>query len=165
MYTTFVFQSGIRTFSVNHKSNFFKSADSIFVETHHLRLPILGFCVFHIHSVNFCCKQSRFVSACTCTNFHNNVLLIIRVFWQKKNFQFLFQFLNPLLGIWQFFFQHFPHVFVRFLIQKHQTVFHSLLAAFIFIICVCNRLQFTLLLHQLLKSGCVIGHSGLVQFI
>ena len=43
--------------------------------------------------VNLCCKKGSFIPTCTCTNLHNNVLVIIRIFRKKKDLKFMLQFL------------------------------------------------------------------------
>ena len=43
----------------------------------------------HIHTVDFRCKKCCFLSACTGTEFDDDVLVIVRVLWQKKYFKLL----------------------------------------------------------------------------
>ena len=75
---------------------FLKAANTVFIETHHLTSPVLRFCIFYIHSVNFCCKKRCLITTCAGADFYNNILIIIWVFGKQENFQFLFQFLNSL---------------------------------------------------------------------
>ena len=63
MYTALIFQAGISTLSLDHKRDFLESADTVLIETHHLCLPSSGFCVFHIHTVDLCCKKRRLITA------------------------------------------------------------------------------------------------------
>src|SRR5699024_9367454 len=39
VHTAFIFQTGISALPLNHESYFFETADSILIQTHHLRLP------------------------------------------------------------------------------------------------------------------------------
>ena len=81
MYPTLILQTGICSLSLDHKCNFFESTDPILIQTHHLRLPSAGFCVFHIHTINLCCKQSSLITARTCTDLYDNIFAVIRIFW------------------------------------------------------------------------------------
>ena len=69
----------------------------------------------------------------------------------QQDFELLLQLLYAFFCIGELFFQHFAHLFVGFLLKKHQALFDGLFLCFIVLICVCDRLEFCLLLHQLLE--------------
>ena len=46
-----VFHLRIDTVTINHKYNFFKSADSIFIGIHSINFPAVLLCIFAIHPV------------------------------------------------------------------------------------------------------------------
>ena len=94
-----IFQTGVSSLAGDHKGNFLKSANAVFIQAHHLGAPSSGLCVFYIHPVNFCREQGCFVPAGACTDFHNNVLFIVGVFGQKQDFQLMLQLLNALFRI------------------------------------------------------------------
>ena len=165
MYTTFIFQSGISTCTCDHKCYFLKSADSVLIETHHFCFPAAGFCIFHIHTVNLCCKKGSFIPTCTCTDLHNNVLVIIRIFRKKKDLKFMLQFLYILLCLRQFFLQHFPHIFIFLFLKHGKTVLYRFFVFLILPVSIYYRLQIALLFHQLLKMFLIIGNSRLSKLI
>ena len=39
------------------------------------------------------------IAACACTDFHDNILVIIRILGKKQNLHLFLKFLNALLGI------------------------------------------------------------------
>ena len=146
-----VLHPGVRACSVDQKCCVFKAADSVFIGAGQLGFPAAALCVFDVHTADFCGKECRLVSAGTCAELYDNVLVIVRVFRQKQDFEFLLQLLYAFFRIGELFFQHFTHLFVGFLLEKHQALFDGLFLCFIVLICVCDRLEFCLLLHQLLE--------------
>ena len=165
VYTTFVFKSGIGSLTLDHKCNFLKSTDAILIETHHLCLPSSGFRILHIHTVDLCSKKCRLITACTCTDLHDNILTVIRILRQKQDLEFLFQFFHTLLCIGKLFLEHFTHILILLFLQKRKTVLDSLFVFLIFCISIHDGLQITLLLHQLLKTLLVVCHAWFTQFV
>ena len=165
VYSALIFQAGISTLSLDHESDFLESADAVLIETHHLCLPSSGFCVFHIHTVDLCCKKRRLITAGTCTDLHDNVLAVIWVFWKKQDLEFLFQFFHALLGIGKFFLEHFAHILILLLFQHGKAVLDGFFVFLVFCISVYDRLQITLFLHQLLKTFLVVCHARFSEFI
>ena len=98
MNTAFVFHPGISTLSVNHEVYFLHSTDSDFIHTEELYLPALTFCIMHIHTVNLSRKKRCLIPTGTGTDFHDNVLIIIRILGKQQDFQLLFQLLHTFLG-------------------------------------------------------------------
>ena len=152
MYTTFILHTGICSLSCDHKYNFLESTDSVFIEGDHLCLPASAVCIMYIHTVDLSRKKGSFISTCTCTDLHDNVLVIVRVFWKKKNLELLFQLFDSLLRLTEFFFCQLFHLFIGFFLQKRKTVFNVLFTIFIFFICLNNRGQIILFFHQLAET-------------
>ena len=165
VHTTLIFQTGICSLSLNHKSNFLKSTDSVLIETHHLSLPTARFCVFHIHTINFCCKQCRFISAGTGTDLNDNVLAVIRVLRKKKNLQFCFQLFHSLLCIGKFFLQHLAHFFILFFFKHRYAVLNGFFIFFVFFVGIYDRLQLALFFHQLLEAFLIVCHTRFSELI
>ena len=163
VYAAFVFKLGISSLSAYHEADIFHAADADFFHVHGFHFPALTFCIAHIHTVHFRCKKRCFVSACACTDFHDNVFIIVRVFGQQQDFHFLLQLFHTFSCLRQFFFQHLTHIFIAFRFQHSQTVLNILSAFFIFFVCLHNRGQITLFFHQRAEPLLIICHSGLMQ--
>ena len=86
VHTALIFQHGICALTVDHKAH---TPSYRRCRSHRrlidLDLPALALCIMHIHTVNLRCEKCRLVSARTGTDLHDNVLIIIRVFWKKQN--------------------------------------------------------------------------------
>ena len=165
MNTAFVFQSGICTLTLDHEGNLLKAADAVLIEAEHLGFPATGLRVFHIHTINLCCKKCCLITACTSTDLNDNVLAVVRVLRKKKDLQLMLQLLHSLFCIGKLFLQHFTHLFVLLALQHGKTVLDGFLIFLIFFICVNDWLQVALLLHQLLKTFLVVRYSRLTKLI
>ena len=163
--TAFVFQSGICTLTLDHEGNLLKAADAVLIEAEHLGFPAAGLRVFHIHTINLCCKKRCLITACTSTDLNDNVLAVVRVLRKKKDLQLMLQLLHSLFCIGKLFLQHFTHLFVLLALQHGKTVLDGFLIFLIFFICVNDWLQVALLLHQLLKMCRIVGYSRFSQLI
>ena len=86
-----VLHPGVRACSVDQKCCVFKAADSVFIGAGQLCFPAAALCVFDVHTADFCGKECRLVSTGTCAELHDNVLVIVRVFRQKQDFELLLQ--------------------------------------------------------------------------
>ena len=107
MYTRFVFELAVYTVTLNGKDNFLITAQFGSVGTYNTCLPaLLLFNVLRIHAEEIAGKNSCFVTAGTATNFHNNILIVIRILRQHENMQFFFQGFLFLHQFGQFFFSH-----------------------------------------------------------
>ena len=157
MYPTSSTSDGNMLLSLDHKCNFFEPpipfSFRLIISVFHLR----DSACFLIHTINLCGKQSSLITARTCTDLYDNVFAVIRIFLVKEGSSVPFQVL-PLASLHQkvllsaflrisssfFFFQHGKDCLNRFFI------------VFIFFIGIYDRLQLTLLFHQLLKNvpGC-----------
>ncbi len=98
VHAAFVFQSGIRSLTAYHKVYFLHAADSDFVHVHGFHLPSLAFRVVYIKAVYFRRKKSRLVASRARPDFHDNILVVIGVLWQKENLKLLLKLLNTLFG-------------------------------------------------------------------
>ncbi len=70
----------------------------------------------NIHTVNFSRKERRLFPACTSTDFHDYIFIVIRVFRQKQNLKFLLQLSLTRFGIIQFLLGKLAHLLIGFLI-------------------------------------------------
>jgi len=93
VYTGFIFHNGICTLTVNHKGHILHTTDTDLFALNQLYLPSAALCIVYIHTVDLCCKQCCLISTCTCTDLHDNVLIIIRILRKKQNLQFILKFL------------------------------------------------------------------------
>ena len=119
----------------------------------------------HIHTVNLSREQGSLVSACARADLHNNVLVIVGVFRQKQNLQGVLQLLDAGLRFVQLLFEHLAHFLIVLFFQHHKTLFHSLFTLFVFLISIDDRLQITLLLHQLPETLLITDHVRLIQLV
>ncbi len=118
----------------------------------------------HIHTVDLRCKKRCLVSACAGTDLHDYILIVVRIFGQQQDLQFLLQLLDPLLGPCQFFLQHLFHIGIGFFFQHDNAVVHILLTFFIFFIRFYNRGKIALFLHEHTKTFLIIRHRRFIQF-
>ena len=162
MHTAFIFHLGVSALTGDHKLYFLHTTDTDIIHIHGFHLPAVPLCIMYIHTINLCRKKCRFITACSGTDLHDNVFIIVRILGQQQHLQLLLQLFHLFLAVSQFFLQHLTHLFVRLFLQHHQGVFNILLALFIFLISLHDRSQVALLLHQLTEPGLVIGHSWLI---
>ena len=94
-----ILHDGVSTLAGNHEGAALHASDSDFVRLHHFHFPAPGLGVMGIHPVDLRRKKGRFISSCPRSNLHDDVFLIVGVFGQQQNLQFLFQFCRPLFGI------------------------------------------------------------------
>ncbi len=164
MHPALIFHFGVCTLAGNHELHFLHSSDTDFIHIQCLYSPALALRIMHIHTVNFRGKQSRFIPARTCADFHNHVFIVIGVLGQKQYFQLLLQLFHPLFILIQSLFNHLPHFFIIFSLQHCQRVFDFSFAFLVFRICVYNGSQIALFFHQLTKAFLITGHCRLMKF-
>ena len=116
-----------------------------------------------IHSEKFSSKQSSFLSTCTGTDFHYNILIIVRVFRKKQNLNLIFQLLHSLLGRVKLLFSHLKQFFIAFFIQHCKTIINILLAALIFVESCNNRKNIILFFHETPEFILVINHIRITE--
>ena len=95
VHTGLILHQGVCALTVDHKGHTLHTADAGLVRLNNLGLPVLALCIMLIHTVNLRSEKCRLVPAGTGTDLHDNILIIIRIFWKKQDLQFLFQFFNP----------------------------------------------------------------------
>jgi len=115
--TRFIFQYRICASSCNHKVNRLHTTDTSLVCLKCFHFPASALCIMHIHTINFSRKQRSLFSTCTCTNFNDNVLIIVRILRKKQNLQFILKFCKTRLGFIQFFLCKLTHLFIGFFAQ------------------------------------------------
>ena len=165
VYTGLVFHDRISTLSVDHEGYTLHAADTDLIRLHHFYFPSSGLCIVYVHTENLGCEEGCLVSSCTCTNLHDNVLVIIRVFRKKENLQFFLQLHDSFLCLGKLFLQHLPHFLVGFALQHGNALFLCLLTFFILCIGRYQRLQIGLFLHELPEPVLIIYHRRLCQFV
>ena len=77
----------------------------------------------------------------------------------------MLQLLHTFLGVCKLFLEHVAHFFVLLLVQHGKAVLDRFFIFFVFSVGVYNRLEFALLLHELLKALLIVSHSRFSQFI
>ena len=112
----------------------------------------------NIHPVDLCREQRSLVSAGTGTDLDDNVLVIIRVFREKQDLEFMLQLFHTFSGIGKLFFQKLPHLFIRLFLQHGKAVLDCLVTFFVFFICFHNRSQIVLLFHQTAEPRLIIDN-------
>ena len=122
---------------------------------------MLALCVVYVHTVKLCREQGCLIAACTCADLQDDILIIVRVFRQQQDLQFLLQLLHALLGIGKFLFGKLAHLLVALLFQKCQAVFDVLLCLLVGLVCLYQRRQVSLLLHELAETVLVFGYVRL----
>ena len=165
VYAAFVFKFGVGSFSVNHEADFLHAADSDFVNAYGFHLPTVPFRVFYVKAVHFGGKKRCLISAGAGADFYNNVFIIIGVFGEQKDLQFLFQLLYAFFCFAVFFFEQFAHFFIGFGFQHKEAVLRILFCFLIFSVAFHNRSQITLFLHQSPEPVLVGRYGRLVQFV
>ena len=165
VYAALILQSGVSACSVDHESHFLESADPVLIQTEHLGLPATPLRVLHIHPVYLRREKSRFVSAGSGADLHDNILVIVGVFGQEQDLKLMLQFFHLFPRVSQLFLQHLSHFLVFFFVQHRETVLNGFFIFLIFSIGIHYRLKLALFLHKLLKTVLVICHSRLAQLI
>ena len=112
-------------------------------------------CVAGIHTQKICAKQCRFLSACTCTDLQDNVLLIVRILRQQQDLQIRFLLLD---GVFQFGDLHlgqFTHFLITFV--QHLLGFRQIgLGFLVFLVFLYDRLHLAHLLDVFLPHRLVV---------
>jgi len=155
---------GICALACHHEHNLLETSDSVLIDADKLRLPAVALRKMHIHSVKLRGKKGCFVAAGAGTDFHHDVLVIIRIFGKQENLQLLLHFLNSFFRIGQFFLGHITHLLVRLFLEQGQAVFHILVRLLILLICIHKGSQIRLLLHQFPESVLIHRNIRAVQF-
>ena len=81
--TRFILEFRVDRLTRNHGHYFFDPANAIVRGFHDLKAPTLAFRIFLIHLQEVASKQLGFVSSCCPTDFQDNVLVIVWIFWKK----------------------------------------------------------------------------------
>ena len=158
MYTGLILQFGVRALSGDHEADILHATDTDLLDIHCLDTPALTLSIVYIHPIYLGRKQCRLISACARTDLDDNVLVIIRILRQQKNFQLLLKLLNAATCICKLFLEHITHLFIGLLLQHGETLFDRLPAVLILLIGIYDRLKAALLLHQLLKPLRIPDH-------
>ncbi|MNM55341.1 hypothetical protein D3C81_664780 [compost metagenome] len=115
MRTTFVLQLTICASAVNHKDNLFKTAQVAFIHVHNIDAPALRIGIPRIHPVQIGGKQSRFVPSGRTANFHDDVLIVVRILRQQQYANLLFQLLLTCAEFLDLHLHHFAHFIIQLL--------------------------------------------------
>ena len=101
-----------------------------------------------IHSEKLSRKKSSLIATGTGTDFHDNVLVIIRILRKEKNLNLLFKFCNFSLGRGKFLLKHITHLFIILFIEHFKAVGNILISLLVLCICLYKRRQIALLFHK-----------------
>ena len=71
--------------------HFLAAAELGFVDAELLDRPTALFGIHRIHAVERMGEQGRFFAARAAADFHNNVFIVIGVFWEHKHFELALQ--------------------------------------------------------------------------
>ena len=134
MHTAFIFHFGVSALTDDHKLYFLHAADTDLVHVQGFHLPALTLRIMNIKAIHFRRKEGCLVPACTCTDFHDYILVIIRVLGKQENLQLLLQLLHTLLGAAQFLLEHFAHVIIGLLLQHGKGILNILLGFLVLLV-------------------------------
>ena len=109
VYTALIFHPGIGSLSDDHEVHELHAADAALFKIQELRLPAAALRVVHVHPVNLRRKKCCFISARACTDFTDDVLVVIRILRKKEHLHLFRQLLHALLGIGKLIPCHFLH--------------------------------------------------------
>ena len=84
-----VFQTAVRSYAIDEKRDFLKSADLRRIAGENLRPPALPLGIARIHTEKTRREECRFLSSDTAANLDNDVLVIVRIARPKENRQLL----------------------------------------------------------------------------
>ncbi len=118
-----------------------------------------------IHAVNFGREQRRLVPARARADFHDHILVIVRVLREQQNLKLRLKLLHALSGLAEFLLRELPHLLVGFLLKHRKRVLDALSALLIFLVRLDNRCQVTLFLHQPAEALRIVRHIRLAQFV
>ena len=130
----FKLQLGVDIIPGNHQGDFLKAADFGLVFIDHFDFPALLFRVVKVHIIEVGRKEAGFVPTGSSTDFHDDVLIIIRILRNQQDLQFLFQLFLPVLGFRQFVLRHRRQVRVVSLPQHFLIILDGLGNLLIFVI-------------------------------
>src|SRR5262249_42493191 len=134
MDAAFVLQFRISAAAFDEGDHFFQAADAGFRSREHLHTPALGFRIAVVEAKEFGSEQRSFVAAGAGTNFKHNVLLVVGIFGNEKEFQVLFGLDDALLELRELLLRVFAKFGIRFR-GKHLSAFgDALLQVLVFAI-------------------------------
>ena len=151
---------------VNDKSDLLETADPVFVVGCKLGAPPLADRVIAVHPVEIRRKERRLVASDACPDLHDDIFVIIGVFGEKEDLQFLLRIGDLLLRLSKLAFQHLPHIIVIFMLQHLQCIRRIRRCTLMPAEGAYDGFQFSLFAHKLLKPPRISRHIRLSeQFI
>ena len=148
--TRFKFEFGVSSFTVDGEAYFLVTAKFGWVCVEDLDLPALAFCIHRVHSEQAVCKQSCLVTACTAADLNDNVLVIVRIFWNQQNFKLFRDSFDIFFAGFILLFDQFAEILVQTaLFQHHFCLVHIVFCLGIFAVFFNDWSQVLILLHQL----------------
>ena len=129
MYPGLVLQFGIGSFSFHHKGGVLNAANALIGPIDFFRRIAFFFGIHVIHPIQVPGKKARLFAAGTGTNFHNDILIIVRVLRYQKELQFFFLFFRQCFLLGQVCLQHGFHVGILHL-GNHVFIFLGRLQRF-----------------------------------
>ncbi len=163
--TAFKLEFGIGAVADDHKRYFLKSSQFGFVEINKFHFPAHRFGIHGIHTIQNRRKQSSFFPAGTAADFHDDVFIIIRIFGEKKDFQFFFGFRRFLFSIVQLFFRQRLQIRVGFIGQNSLSLFYFRNAFFQHSVFFHNGREVFMITHVFLIQFHIADHFGRGQLI
>ena len=115
----------------------------------------------HIHPVDLRRKERGLLAARTGTDLHDHVLVVVGVLRKQQNLKLPLQPRDILLRTGKLLLCQFLQFLVAFLVQHRKGILDGLPAFFIFAVCLHDRCQIALLLHQLSEAVRVVRHIRL----
>ena len=121
-------------------------------------MPTFGFAILGIHAEQVACKQSRLITACTTSDFHDNIFAILRVGRNEEKLNFLLKFRNTfLIGI-DFLSRHFLHVRVVLHAVEFLRLLQITYTSNVLLACIYYSLKVFVFLREFYVSFLVANH-------
>src|SRR5579859_1022701 len=156
VYAALVLKLGIDFIAFNNGDHFLQAPDGRLGSRENFHLPALRFRITGVHAENLGGKQGRLIAAGPRPDFEHDVLLVIRIFGKKQNFQFFLYARDSSLQLVEFLLSIGAHLRVLFFSQKRLALGDSFGEIFILSVFLDNGRNFAMSLGSLLVSRRVI---------
>ena len=160
-----IFQTGVSAFTGDDKAHRLHTSDADLFKAYRLYLPSAALGIMDIHSVNITGKKSSFVAAGAGADLYDHILVIIRIFGEKKDPETFLQFGEFLTRSGQFLLGQGAHILVALFLQDHLRLFGISACLFVCLIRLYKGRKIALFLHQFPKVLLIRSNIRTHQFL
>src|SRR5258706_1085480 len=132
VYAALVLEPGVNPLAFDHRDDFFQASRRGFRAGHYIHLPALQFGEAGVHAEYFGHEQRRFVAAGPGPDFQDDVFLVVWIFWEQHDLQFLLDCGDPGFELRQLILRVGAHLGVGFFRQERFAALNALLQLFVF---------------------------------